>query len=92
MPDEQVAASNIRALHIPGDDGRDSRGFRQSCKQDILSWAQLTILRVTELQDASFIYRGGNQDPETVSELSKVKQLISNRNKNIDLLNAIVKG
>lgn len=37
MPDDQVAASNIRALHIPGDDGRDSRGFRQSCKQDILS-------------------------------------------------------
>lgn len=59
-------------------------------KWDNLSCTQL--LRVTELEDAFLIYKGGNQDPETISELSKVKQLISNRNKHIDLLDAMVKG
>lgn len=39
-------------------------------------------LRVTELEEAPLIYKEGNQDPETISDLSKVKQLVSNRNKN----------
>lgn len=33
--------------------------------------------RVTELEETSLIYKGGNQDLETISNLSKVIQLVT---------------
>lgn len=38
-------------------------------------------LRVTELEEASLIYKGGTQDSETISDLFKVKQLVRGRKK-----------
>lgn len=38
-------------------------------------------LWVTELEKASLTYKEGTQDPETISDLFKVKQLVRNRKK-----------
>lgn len=71
MPSDQVASSDTRAyIHLLLIE--HARASSRTAIHARHSERHMITHRVTELEDTSLNYKGGNQDPETVSDLPEV--------------------